>query len=144
MLGPQWVFVSAALGLVGSLRYAYATLRGDAWPNRVSFFLWGMAPLIAFSAQLGSGVGAPAIPTLAAGLGPLVVLTASMASRHGRVRVTRFDLACGAISVVALLTITSWAVQEWVFAAYILALAAILTGTIATRRRTLDTTKVGT
>jgi hypothetical protein len=195
VLDQQWVFVSAALGLLGSLRYAHATLRGHARPNRVSFFLWAAAPMIAFSAQLSSGVGAPAIPTLAAGVGPLIVLTASMVSRHGRVRVTRFDLACGAISVVALvvwlglddaplavvvaviadgaaavptllkswrdphsenalfyglvgigaaitlLTITSWEVQEWAFAAYILALAVLLVGIIIGRRRTMDRTE---
>ncbi|QVQ53753.1 hypothetical protein J4H86_08565 [Spiractinospora alimapuensis] len=102
MLDPNWVFLGAALGLVGSLRYAWATLRGHARPNRVTWFLWAAAPLIGFLAQLDDGIGPPAILTLGAGVGPLVVLAASFLSRHGAVAVTGFDLACGAIAAAAL------------------------------------------
>ncbi|TDC84794.1 hypothetical protein E1285_26200 [Actinomadura sp. 7K507] len=115
MLDGNWVIVSAALGLLGSCRYAYATMRGRVRPNRVTWFLWAAAPLIAFSAQLDAGVGTPAILTLASGTGPLIVVTASFASRHGTAKITAFDLFCGAVSVVALavwlgLGAASWAV----------------------------------
>jgi len=103
VINPDWVFLSVALGLLGSLRYARATLRGQVRPNRVTWALWAAAPLIGFFAQLDTEVGRPALLTLSAGVGPLIVLTASLASRHGTAVVTRFDLACGAISVAALI-----------------------------------------
>lgn len=188
VIDHRWVLLAAALGLVGSLRYAVATLRGRARPNRVTFALWAAAPLIAFAAQLDDGVGAPAVLTLASGTGPLVVLASSFLSRHGAVVVTAFDLACGAISVAALaiwlgrddpttavvvavvadaagavptvrkawrdpasenagfyvlvglgaaitlLTVTTTAPAAWVFAAYVLAVTALLTTIIAARR----------
>ncbi|WP_198587298.1 hypothetical protein [Glycomyces xiaoerkulensis] len=102
MLDPNWVFLSAGLGLLGSLRYAHATLTGRAYPNRVTWVLWAAAPLIGFFAQLDEGVGLTSVQTLAAGVNPLIVVAASFISRHGAVRITGFDLVCGAISVAAL------------------------------------------
>ncbi|MBV7484987.1 hypothetical protein [Bordetella sp. BOR01] len=103
MLDPDWVFLSVALGLLGSTRYAHATLQGRVRPNRVTWSLWAAAPLIGFFAQLDTGIGRPALLTLSAGVGPLIVLAASLISRHGTARITRFDLVCGAISVMALI-----------------------------------------
>ena len=102
MLDPNWVFLSAALGLFGSLRYAAATVAGRVRPNLVTWSLWAAAPLIAFLAQLDAGVGLPAVPTLSAGLGPLVVVVASLAARRHRASLGPFDLACGVTAAVAL------------------------------------------
>lgn len=102
MLDPNWVFLSAALGLVGSARYAFATWRGQARPNLVTWSLWAAAPLIGFFAQLDAGVGLPAVPTLAAGLGPLIVVVSGSLTRHQPARVGAFDAVCGAVAVVAL------------------------------------------
>lgn len=102
MLDPHWVFLSATLGLVGSARYAFATWRGQARPNLVTWSLWAAAPLIGFSAQLDAGVGLPAVPTLAAGLGPLAVVASGALARHHLARLGVFDMVCGAVAVVAL------------------------------------------
>ncbi|OUZ09757.1 hypothetical protein BHE97_09900 [Aeromicrobium sp. PE09-221] len=102
MLDPNWVFLSAVIGLFGSLRYAAATVAGRVTPNLVTWSLWAAAPLIAFLAQLDSGVGLPAVPTLSAGLGPLVVVVASLVAGRHRAIVGPFDLACGATAAVAL------------------------------------------
>lgn len=102
MLDPHWVFAGAALGLVGSVRYAFAIVRGRVRPNLVTWSLWAAAPLIGFFAQLDAGVGLPALMTLAAGLGPtIVVVTGVLASRH-LARLGLFDLACAGIAISAL------------------------------------------
>ncbi|GAA3851548.1 hypothetical protein [Streptomyces sedi] len=102
MLDPHWVFVGAALGLIGSLRYAFATARGAARPNLVTWSLWAAAPLIGFFAQLSSGVGPQSALTLAAGLGPLIVVLSALLTAHSRVRVGLFDLGCAAVALIAL------------------------------------------
>ncbi|WP_026930356.1 hypothetical protein [Glycomyces tenuis] len=189
MLDPHWVFLSSVLSLFGSVHYARATLAGRARPNRVTWSLWAAAPLIGFFAQLDGGIGLPAVQTLGAGISPLIVLTASFLSRHGAVKVSAFDLACGSTAVVALaawlglghtglavlfvvladaaaavptvrkawrdphsehvmfypligigavitlLTITDWRPASWLFAGYILALAATMSAVITTRRQ---------
>lgn len=101
---PEWfVLVAVALNLVCATGgYVVAVLKGNAQPNRVTWFLWGLAPLIAFAAEIQQGVGIRSLFTLAAGLGPLLVVGASFISRHAEWRLTRFDLVCGALSIVGL------------------------------------------
>ncbi|MEU4373488.1 hypothetical protein [Pseudonocardia alni] len=102
MLDPSWVFLSAVLGLIGSTRYAIATITGTARPNLVTWVLWAVAPLIGFFAQLSAGVGPPAVLTLAAGLGPLIVVVSAVVTRHSYSTIGPFDVVCAVIAVAAL------------------------------------------
>ncbi len=102
MIPVQFVLVGAAFNLAGLSSYVADTLRGRNRPNRVSWFLWALAPLIAFAAEVGQGVGLQSLMTFMVGFGPAVVLGASFVSRHGAARLTRFDLGCGSLSLVAL------------------------------------------
>ena len=103
MIPVQFVLVGAAFNVVGLSSYVADTLRGRNRPNRVTWFLWALAPLIAFAAELRQGVGLQSLMTFMVGFGPAVVLGASFVSRHGAARLTRFDLGCGSLSVVALI-----------------------------------------
>lgn len=101
MLNENFVFVAVAINLVGSSSYLVATLRGQARPNRVTWFLWALAPLIAFGAERGEGVGHASLMTFMVGAGPLLVFLASLVSRHGSWQISRLDVACGVLSLVA-------------------------------------------
>jgi hypothetical protein len=103
MLDPRVVIFGAAISLIGCGIYAAGALCGRVRPNRVSWVLWAFAPLIAFAAELASGVGWQSLTTLAPGLGPLLVLIASAFNGRSYWQVTRLDLTCGGLSVLALL-----------------------------------------
>lgn len=103
MIDPRFALLGAALSLVSSSWYAFLTLRGVVRPNRVSWFLWAAAPAIAFGAQIGDGVGLPAVTALAVGLGPFVIFCASFVNPSSYWQVSKFDLTCGAVAAVALL-----------------------------------------
>ena len=102
MIDPRFVWLGALLSIGGAIRYAVLTLRGRTRPNRVTWALWALAPAIGFLAQLDEGVGLPAVLTLSIGVGPAVVLASSFANPAAYWRVGRFDLACGAVSLAAL------------------------------------------
>jgi len=102
MLPPNVVLLAAAFNIVGTSTYVIATLRGRTKPNRVTWLLWAVAPLIAFAAELGEGVGLRSITTFMVGFGPLLVFVASLVNRDSYWEISRFDKVCGAISVVAL------------------------------------------
>ena len=106
MLDERFVFVGAAIGSLGSLSYLIATVRGRARPNRVTFFFWALAPLIAFAAELAEGVRIQSIMTLLVGLSPLAIFLASFVNPKAEWRLTRFDIGCG---VLALLGTVLWA-----------------------------------
>ncbi len=102
MLNEKFVLVGAALNLIGSSSYVIQTLKGKTRPNRVTWFLWALAPLIAFSAELGQGVGLRSIMTFMVGFGPAMVLIASFINRKAVWKITRLDIVCGVLSLLAL------------------------------------------
>ena len=103
MIDGHFVILGALLSLAGSARYALQTVRGRTRPNRVTWFLWAAAPLIAFLAQLDGGVGLPSLMTLSVGIGPVIILLASFVNPLSCWRIAPFDVACGLASVIALI-----------------------------------------
>ena len=99
MLDPHVVFIGAAIGLSGTLLYARDTLRGTTQPNRVTWLLWTIAPMLAFADELRQGVGLQSVMTFTIGFGPLVVLLASFANKSAVWKIGPFDIACGIASV---------------------------------------------
>ncbi len=102
MFDPHLVFLGAAIGLSGTLFYARDTLRGVTQPNRVTWVLWTIAPMLAFVAEIRQGVGLQSVMTFSVGFGPLVVLAASFANKSAVWSLGPFDIACGIASVCGL------------------------------------------
>ena len=62
---PQYLtLISIPLGLVGSILYIRDMYRGTAKPNRVSFFLWSLAPMIGVAIAYGEGTRWSLIPVI--------------------------------------------------------------------------------
>lgn len=136
MIDPHFVYAGALISFSGGLSYLVATLRGRVQPNRVTWFLWSLAPLIAFAAEARQGVGLPALMTFMVGFSPLLVFLASFVSRTAQWPVGRFDLLCGLLSLSGLVL---WLVTKVgdiaiLFSILADALAAVPTLTKAFRR----------
>jgi len=102
MIDERFVILGAILNLIGSASYAYATIKGKTKPNRVTWFLWALAPLIAFSASIKDGVGLSALMTFMVGFGPLIVFISSFINKKSFWKISKLDVICGIISIVAL------------------------------------------
>jgi hypothetical protein len=103
MLPVHFVFIGVAIGMMGTLVYARDTYRGLTQPNRVSWTLWTVAPLLALSSEIHSHADWQWVMTLSVGVGPLIVVIASFAN-HGAVwKLGPFDVACGLASIVGLI-----------------------------------------
>ena len=102
MLHPAFVFVAAALNLIGTVAYLRGTLTGKTRPNRVTWFLWAFAPFVAFGAELQEGVGIQALMTFAVGFGPLLIFIASFVNRKAYWQLSTFDYVCGGLSLLGL------------------------------------------
>jgi hypothetical protein len=99
MINVHFVILGAACSLLGQAFYIRDTLRGATCPNRVTWLLWGAAPMLAFAAEVHEGVGLRSLMTFTVGFGPLLVVAASFVSRNAVWQITRIDWACGALSV---------------------------------------------
>jgi hypothetical protein len=107
VIDRHFAILAALIALTGSGGYALDTLRGRTQPNRVSWGMWAVAPLIAFAAELSEHAGLKALLTFAVGFGPLMVVIASFLDPRAYARFTRLDILCGALSLAAL---AMWAV----------------------------------
>jgi len=121
MIDERFVYLAFLFNLSGTASYLYAVIKGKARPHKVTWFLWALAPLIAFAAQLAQGVGISSLLTFSVGFGPLLIFTASFFSKKSDWKITKFDLFCGLVSVLALIL---WALTQDAFIALLLAIAA--------------------
>ncbi len=121
MLNVHFVFLGAALGIVGQVLYVVDTVRGRTQPNRVTWLLWAVNPLLAFAVEIDDGVGLRALMTFMVGFGPLAVFVASFVNPKSVWKLGPLDYACGAMSVVGTV---GWLATGQGLVALIAALAA--------------------
>ncbi len=89
--------------MFGCVLYIKEVLKSTAKPNRVTWLLWSVAPLIATAAALTNGVRLPVLPVFAAGFGPLLVFIASFLNKNSYWKLGKFDYLCGFFSALALI-----------------------------------------
>lgn len=102
MIDQRFVILGSLFELIGCVSYARLTVKGRTQPNRITWLLWAVAPLIAVAGELSSGVGLTWLLTFAVGLGPLIVFGSSFVNRSAYWKLGTFDWLCGALSVAAL------------------------------------------
>ena len=103
------VFLAAGAFLVGAYVYVKSMLKGNAKPNRVSWLLWAVAPMIGFAAAVSNGTGLAAVPVFMAGFCPLLIFVASFAVEGAHWELVKLDYACGLLSILAIIF---WAVTS--------------------------------
>ncbi len=96
------VFVAAATSLIAAFLYIRSMFVGSTKPNRMSWLMWAIAPLIAAAAAISSGVGWAVLPVFMAGFSPLLIFSASFFAKKAYWKLSTFDYACGVLSAIAL------------------------------------------
>ena len=103
MLDERWVIIGAIFSIFGTATYLIDTLKGKAKPNKVTWALWALAPMIAFGAEISQGVGLKSLMTFMVGFGPLLVFIASFVNKKAYWKLHKLDLVCGGLSILGLL-----------------------------------------
>jgi hypothetical protein len=129
VIDQKFILIGAALSLYGGVSYVISTLRGRTKPNRVTWFLWATVPIIAFSAQLSEGIRWQALLTFVAGFNPLMIFLASFINKKSYWKITRLDIICGAVSLLAIIL---WAISGKGTVAIILSIVADLLAGVPT------------
>lgn len=102
MISENWIIVGVVLQVLGSWSYLVDTIKGRVKPNKVSWLLWSIAPLIAFFAMIKQGVGMQAWVTFVVGFVPLVIFIASFFNKDAMWEIGKVDIVCGVLSVLGL------------------------------------------
>jgi hypothetical protein len=103
MLPINFIYLAAAINLCSAATYAYATLKGHTQPNRITWFMWGLAPLIASAAQFSNHVGLSTLIVLMSGLGPMTIFACTFVNKKAFWETTIFDWLCGILSLAGLI-----------------------------------------
>ena len=119
------VILGALVSLSFTSSYLVASLRGQVKPNKVTWLIWGIAPLISTAASLSAGVSWANLPVFMAGFGPLLVFIVSCFNKASYWKIGSFDYLCGFIS---LLTLIVW---YWTKNPNIAVILAILSDALA-------------
>ncbi|MGE5425856.1 MAG: hypothetical protein ACM3PZ_02175 [Bacillota bacterium] len=123
------VFVGVLVQLIGIYSYGREVVRGNAKPNRVTWLMWSIAPLIATAAGLASGVSLAVIPVFMSGFGPLIIFILSFTNKKSYWKLVKFDYLCGFVSLLALVL---WAVTKQPAIAIVFAIASDLIAAVPT------------
>ena len=122
----------AVINFVACLSYVRAILKREATPNRVTWLLWALVPLIAAAAQWRAGVGISTLVVLSVGAGPACVMLASFIRQTGSWKLGPFDYLCGACSLAAL---ALWAATGDPLTAIVLSILADAAAALPTLRK---------
>ena len=121
MINPDFIILAVLFNAAGTSNYILKILRGVVAPNRVTWFLWGIIPIVAFSAQVSAKVGLQSLQTLAAGVFPLIVFAISFRKHGGYWLLGSLDYGCGLLSIAA---VVGWMLTSYASYAILLSIAA--------------------
>lgn len=103
------VIAGVIVNIVGVWGYIRDTFKGKTQPNRMTWLLWSVIPVIAATAAIAKGVTWAAVPVAASSFLPFLIFLASFANRNGYWKLGAFDYFCGALSMVAIIL---WALTK--------------------------------
>jgi hypothetical protein len=123
------VLIAAAASLLAAFAYIRSMFQGQTMPNRVTWFMWSVAPFIATAASLSRGASWAVLPVFMSGFSPFLIFTASFFTKKAYWKLSRFDYICGSLSGLALVLwfVTAEANLAIAFAIVSDALAAVPT-----------------
>jgi hypothetical protein len=108
MLPEYCAIIGAIIGSLGGCYYLYETIVGKAQPNRISWLLWGIFPMVIFVAQRAQGVEDLSWTSFVAGFMPLLIVAASFLNKkaYWRSEPRDYYLLAAAIMGIVLWAIT--------------------------------------
>jgi hypothetical protein len=97
------VVVAAFVSLTAAILYIRSMFKGNTIPNRVTWLMWAIAPLIATAAAVYNGVSWAVLPVFMSGFCPLLIFLASFFIHKSYWKLSKIDYICGGLSGLALI-----------------------------------------
>ncbi|MBK9795608.1 MAG: hypothetical protein IPP58_03795 [Holophagaceae bacterium] len=109
MLPEYCAIIGAILGSLGGFYYLYETILGTAQPNRITWLLWGIFPMVIFAAQRAQGAESVSWASFVAGFTPLLIVAASFFNKKAYWKSEPRDYY---LMAAAILGILLWALTD--------------------------------
>ncbi|MFA5999676.1 MAG: hypothetical protein WC783_01715 [Candidatus Paceibacterota bacterium] len=95
-------FITVTIQFIGVFFYIKGMIQGTTKPNRVTWIIWALAPLIGTWLAWKAGAGLSILPVFMAGFNPILVLIASFIIKNGYWHITKLDIFCGILALFSL------------------------------------------
>jgi hypothetical protein len=102
MISTYFIIIPIVFSLIGGGFYIKDTLSGKTKPNRVSFLVWAVAPIIGVIISIKNGGGYENVPVFMAGFMPLLILIASFYNKNAYWKLGLIDYVCGFFAITSL------------------------------------------
>jgi hypothetical protein len=109
MLPEYCVIIGAVIGSLGGFCYLYETICGKAQPNRITWLLWGMFPMVIFVAQKAQGIRDISWVSFIAGFTPLLIVAASFFNKKAYWKSEPRDYYLMAAAIIGIIF---WAITD--------------------------------
>ncbi|PWB72502.1 hypothetical protein C3F09_06565 [candidate division GN15 bacterium] len=109
MLPEYFAIIGAIIGSLGGYYYLYETIVGKAQPNRITWLLWGIFPMVIFVAQRAQGVESLSWASFLIGFTPLLIVAASFFNRKAYWKSESRDYYLMAAAVIGIIL---WAITD--------------------------------
>jgi hypothetical protein len=129
MIASWFVYVAIVIRVIGGFDYFRSVLTGRSKPNPITWFIWGLTPMVAFAAQIHENVGIQAWVTFALGATPLMICVAALYKNRSRSHFTTFNVGCGLIAIVG---VVLWQLTNEPLLAILFSILADIFGSIPT------------
>ena len=129
MINENFIYLALVLSFVGTAMYIHGIIKGEVKPNKLTWLLIGIAPMLSFAAQVVEGVGIQSLHSFAVGLSPLLIFFTSLFFKKSYWKIVKVDYLMGAFSVAGLLL---WLITGEGILAIVFAIIADLTALIPT------------
>ncbi len=104
------LLLGVVANVFGVLYYVRDTWHGQTKPNRITWLMWSLAPLIGTVAALSDGVSWATLPVFMTGFGALLIFLASFVNPLSYWKLGILDYVCGLLSALAL--VLWWITKE--------------------------------
>lgn len=129
MIPEYFAVIGAFIASAGGFYYLYETIKGKTKPNRITWLLWGLFPMIVFVAQRAQGVEGLSWVTFVAGFTPFLVFSASFFNKKAYWKSQQRDYYLMAAGFIGILL---WFITDNANLAILFALFADLCAAIPT------------
>jgi hypothetical protein len=97
-----FVFIGLVIQVISGVVYCRAIASDNATPQRTSWLLWAVSPLVASCIALADGATWSVVPIAAAGLVPLSVLIFAIVKKSGSWKLDALSVVCLALAATAI------------------------------------------
>lgn len=102
MISENFVYLAVAISLIFSAKYISETIKGRVKPNRATWLMISITPMLALAGELDKGVGIRSLVTFMSGFIPLLIFIASFVNKKSYWKLTNTDYTLAGLSVVGL------------------------------------------